>query len=102
MITLEGLLRKPRLISPHLKLGALRRILVKIVSTRDRYTDVLDKVSGYLAIGVRLVWVIGPRKQAVTVHYPDGRAQLVTAEGTITGEEVIPGFKIAVKELFGE
>ncbi len=78
-------------------------LAVEIASPGDTAAEVADKVRDYLTYGVRLVWVIEPKTQTVTVYRPDGSAQLLQAAAghTLDGEDVIRGFATPVDELFG-
>lgn len=77
-------------------------LAVEIVSPGDTAVEVADKVQDYLTHGVRLVWVVEPKTQTVTVYRPDGTARLLQAAAnhTLDGEGVIPGFSTPVQELF--
>jgi Uma2 family endonuclease len=75
-------------------------LVVEIVSPDDRPGEVLAKVGEWLDAGVRLVWVIDPQRSEAHVHRPDGRLQLIGADGAIDGEDVIPGFSCPLSRLF--
>jgi Uma2 family endonuclease len=49
---------------------------------------------------VRLVWVIDPRSRTAIVYRPDGSARLVRQEEALEGEDVVPGFRLPLTELF--
>jgi Uma2 family endonuclease len=76
-------------------------LVAEIVSPTDKTSDVDRKIMRYLDDGVRVVWVIEPTVQTVTIHTA-GSKQLtrLTAEDALTGGEVIPGFEIAISKLF--
>jgi Uma2 family endonuclease len=76
-------------------------LVAEIVSPTDKMSDVDKKIARYLDDGVRVVWVIEPSGQTVTIHTA-GSKQLMrlTAEDTLSGGEVIPGFELAVTKLF--
>lgn len=57
------------------------------------------KLSNYLAAGV-LVWVVNPEEQVVEVHQVRQFAETVDANGTLSGGAVLPGFELAVKDIF--
>ncbi len=75
-------------------------LAVEIVSPGEKDSDVQDKVMDYLAHGTRLVWVVRPEQRTVTVYRPDGTARLLREGDALEGEEVVPGFKLALKDLF--
>lgn len=61
-----------------------------------------QKVADWQAVGVRIIWSINPRNKSVEVYHL-GHSQPVQtlAEGAeLSGEDVIPGFKLKVSELF--
>ena len=72
---------------------------------------ILTKLPGHLPVktrlvpalgeaGARAVWVVDPRTRTVAVHEP-GSAPLVFGEtGTLRGGDVLPGFALAVREVF--
>ena len=71
-----------------------------MVSKNDREKQVLVKVGEYLDAGVRLVWVVRPQNQTVTIYRPNGDVELLHAADTLTGEDVVPGFSYLVSEIF--
>ncbi len=74
-------------------------LAVEVVSPGDSASDIHDKVTDFLRCGTRLVWVLYPRSRTATVHTPEG-ARTVDAQGTLDGGDVLPGFSLALGELF--
>ncbi len=76
-------------------------LVAEIVSPTDKTSEVDQKIAHYLEDGVRVVWVIEPTGQTVTIHTA-GSKQLtrLTADDTLSGGEVIPGFEVAIARLF--
>ena len=75
-------------------------LAVEIVSPSDRTSEVNDKVKMYLTAGTRMVWVIEPKLQTVTVYRSLTSIRTFTANNSLSGEEVVPGFSCKVSELF--
>lgn len=75
-------------------------LAVEIVSPGDQADVVHDKVSEYLEAGVRLVWVLWPKRRSVTVHKPGGVARELGPDEELDGGEVLPGFSVRVSKLF--
>ena len=73
--------------------------IVEVLSPDDRPRLVADKVLEYLAVGVRLVWIIDPESGRGTVHRADGTTLEIDASGTLDGEGVLPGFECPLAEL---
>jgi Uma2 family endonuclease len=75
-------------------------LVAEVVSPNDSWAEVQDKVSDYLAAGVRLVWVVEPSTQTVTAYRSFKQAQIVTVAETLDGEDVVPGFSLPLAQLF--
>ncbi len=75
-------------------------LAVEIVSPGETADEVQEKVELYLAHGARLVWVLYPHRKMVVVQRADGTAQRLRAGDTLDGEDVLPGFRLALAELF--
>ncbi len=75
-------------------------LAVEVVSPGDRATEVQDKALEWLEAGARLVWVVFPRSQRVTVYFPDGTSRILRASDTLDGGEVLPGFSLPVADIF--
>lgn len=72
-------------------------LVAEVLSPDDRPGEVRDKITDWLAAGVKLVWVIDPRRHAADVYRPDGRVS--SGETQLDGQDVLPGFTCAVDEL---
>ena len=59
----------------------------------------LDKVGEYLEAGVRLIWVIDPKKQCAVVYRSLSDVQELGPESVLDGEDVVPGFRCALREI---
>lgn len=75
-------------------------LAVEILSPDDRPTRVMEKIDFYLRHGVRLVWLIDPLHQTVTVFSPTADAFTLHREDVLEGGAVIPGFSVPVDDLF--
>ena len=52
------------------------------------------------ATGVKLVWIVDPHFQTVTVHRPDSKPDFFTNDDDLTAEPHLPGFQVAVRQFF--
>ena len=75
-------------------------LAVEIVSPSDVQSRVVEKTLAYLNAGTRLVWVLEPVSQTVTVYRSETDIEMLTRDDTLTGEDVIPGFTCPVAHLF--
>jgi len=77
-------------------------LVVEVISPNDLYTEVEEKVAECLEHGARLVFVLNPRRRTVAVHRPDRPLRTLTVDDTLDGEDVVPGWTLPVRALFGE
>jgi Uma2 family endonuclease len=75
-------------------------LVVEVVSPSDRATKIAEKVAEYLACGVKAVWIVEPRLQTVTIYEPDRHPRVLVVGDTLDGGDVVPGFQMAVADLF--
>ncbi|MGH2557701.1 MAG: Uma2 family endonuclease [Thermomicrobiales bacterium] len=75
-------------------------LAVEVISPHDRLSEISEKVAEYLSYGVRAVWVIDPRLQTVTIYEADRHPRVLVVGDTLDGGDVVPGFQIAVADLF--
>jgi Uma2 family endonuclease len=76
-------------------------LAIEILSPSSRWSEVEEKIADYFAAGARLVWVLDPGERRAIVRYPDRPPGIVAAGESLDGEEVVPGFALALAELFG-
>jgi Uma2 family endonuclease len=74
-------------------------LAVEVLSPGDSPRHVLDKVGEYLQAGVRLVWMIDPRRQRAAVYRSLTDVKELRPEDSFDGEDVVPGFKVPLAEL---
>src|SRR5256884_959796 len=74
-------------------------LAVEVLSPGDRPGDVLAKVADWLSAGTRLVWALDPERRLARVYRDDGSETVVTAEGALEGEDVLPGFRCSLVSI---
>lgn len=80
-------------------LTAPPELLLEVTSPNDRLWRVMQKVQTFLRAGVDVVWVAVPETRTITVYRRDGTIRLLSADETLTEEEILPGFSAPVAEL---
>ena len=75
-------------------------LAVEVLSPSDRDVDVKTKVAEWLASGARIVWVVSPKRRTVTVHRALKDIKVLAAQDELDGEDVVPGFRYRVAEIF--
>jgi Uma2 family endonuclease len=77
-------------------------LALEILSPDQHMPAFLDKIQFYLLYGVRLVWVIDPGTSTVAVQTPGEEARVLHPGETLDGGDVLPGFSVAVDEIFAQ
>ncbi|MEO0560561.1 MAG: Uma2 family endonuclease [Chloroflexota bacterium] len=62
-------------------------------------TDLRRKLAHYMRAGT-LVWVVDYVARQVEVHQPGERVVLIGETGKLTAEGILPGFELAVSDIF--
>ena len=75
-------------------------LVVEVISPDDRPGEIQAKVREWIEAGVPLVWLLYPRTRTVVVIRSLLDREELTAEDTIDGGDVLPGFSCPVADLF--
>jgi Uma2 family endonuclease len=81
-------------------LRAAPDLAIEILSPDQHVAQFLSKIQFYLLYGVRLVWVIDPSTTTITVQAPGVEPTVLRAGDTLDGGDVLPGFAVAVGDIF--
>ncbi len=76
-------------------------LVIEVWSPSDTTEKIQNKIEAYLEAGVRLIWSVYLLSKFVLVYRlnePD--LKLLNLKDELDGEDVIPGFKVAVRNLF--
>ena len=74
---------------------------VEIVSPDQSARKCREKIVFSTSNGCPLGWLIDPIRRTVHVFRPGRPAELIPADGVLEGDPVLPGYRLAVSELFG-
>lgn len=75
-------------------------LAVEILSPSNTVEEIHDKIVEYFENDTRLVWVIHPDEKYVLVYHSPEPDCFLRSGDRLDGETVIPGFSMAVLELF--
>jgi Uma2 family endonuclease len=75
-------------------------LAIEIVSPGDTINEVDEKVQTWLASGTTLVWVVNPRQKTVSVYHAHQHPAILTLDDYLEGLDVVPGFRIQVRDIF--
>jgi Uma2 family endonuclease len=76
-------------------------LAVEVLSKTNTPEEMERKLREYFLAGVRLVWMIDPRKRTAEVYTaPDAPAAMLDETQALEGGDVLPGFTLPLAELF--
>ncbi len=73
--------------------------VVEVISPTDRAPDIRNKRQVYIRAGI-LLWEIYPQSQSIDVYAPGQPVKAIGIDGTLDGDDVLPGFTLAARDLF--
>lgn len=75
-------------------------LVVEVISPSERRGHITRKVRIYLDAGVRLLWLVDPKRRTATIHAPGRPPRLLNLADDLDGEDVLPGFRLPLRVLF--
>ena len=75
-------------------------LAVEVTSPGDTGPEVAEKVASWLAAGTRVVWVVDPRRRAVTIHEPEAAPRRLADSDLLDGAPLFPAFRLPVADIF--
>jgi Uma2 family endonuclease len=75
-------------------------LAVEVLSPNDKHKDIKEAVNEYLDCGVKLVWIVDPYDDTVTVYRPGHEPVLFNRTQDLSGDPELPGFRCRVAEIF--
>ncbi|WP_341530683.1 Uma2 family endonuclease [Nostoc sp. UHCC 0302] len=73
--------------------------VIEIRSKNDSLAKLKAKMEEYIANGVKLGWLIDSKNQQALVYRQDGSITQYPATVILSGEDVVPGFTLALAKL---
>jgi Uma2 family endonuclease len=77
-------------------------LVIEIDLTSAKKPGGQQRILEYLEAGVCLVWAIDPRTRTAMRYRPDGSARLWRGDEALDGDDVVPGFRLSLGDLFRE
>lgn len=75
-------------------------LAVEVVSPTDYYEKVHAKALEYLTAGVKVVWIVSPENQTITVYRSTTNIMAFPPESELVCEDLLPGFRCKLSEIF--
>lgn len=83
-------------------LETIPELVVEIRSKNDTSAYLNRKTAKYLQVGVQLVWVVDPEAATVTEYRPETSGKTLSKSDSLSCDDIIPGFRLPLDELFGK
>lgn len=75
-------------------------LVLEVRSPSDTRLEAEAKMQRWIGAGVRLGWELNMRNRVLTIYRPNEPTRTVDINGTIGGEDVLPGFTLSMRRLF--
>ena len=96
--------RAPKRVFPRTWVPLMPDIAVEVQSPNNTLAELRRKAVIYLENGTQLVWIIIPDSKGAEVCRLDAngkiQTQFIAADGSLSGEQVLPGFQLELAALF--
>ena len=76
-------------------------VAVEALSPSNRPGAMREKMRDYFDAGALRVWTVDPKTRTVTIHRADGSETIFRDADRLEDPDVLPGFVLEVRELFG-
>jgi Uma2 family endonuclease len=75
-------------------------LAVEVKTPTDSKRGLRQKTEDYLRFGTKMVWLVFPEEKRIEVYEPDQDVREFGIDDTLDGGDVLPDFKLAVREIF--
>jgi Uma2 family endonuclease len=75
-------------------------LAVEVISTTKTMSKVEKKTAQWLSFGVRSVWMVNCQNRTVEIVSASGSRHLFSEPAELVDDEVLPGFRVPVSEIF--
>jgi len=76
-------------------------LVVEVLSESNTAAEMQQKLQEFFHSGTKLAWVVDLRRRTVAIHHtPDAATRILSQNDMLEGEDVAPGFTMAVSDLF--
>ena len=77
-------------------------LAVEVLSPNNTRAEIQERLRDFFASGTKLAWIIDPESKSAEICYSLEKRRLLGPNGELNGEEVVPGFRFKIAELFKE
>lgn len=77
-------------------------LAVEVLSPSNTRIEINERLGDFFASGTQIAWIIDPEEQRVEVCHSPTRRELLGSGGFLDGEQLLPGFRYPIADLFKE
>ena len=74
--------------------------VLELMSPSDSLKETQDKMEEYRENGVKLGWLINPKKRTVEIYRPGQEKEIRENPGSLSGEDLLPGFVLDLEVIW--
>ncbi|MDZ4768636.1 MAG: Uma2 family endonuclease [Chloroflexota bacterium] len=74
-------------------------LAIEVISPTDKPLTIARKIQNYMAAGT-VVWLVDPQDRVLNVHRPGKKIITLTADDTLDGGDLLPGFTAPLADIF--
>jgi Uma2 family endonuclease len=86
--------------APEGYLETIPELIIEIRSKNDTTAEIKERVADYLRYGAQLVWIVDPTPEVVAEHRLSSPPKIYDKRDALTCDDIIPGFRLALSDLF--
>jgi Uma2 family endonuclease len=75
-------------------------LAVEVLSKSNTLAEIELKLDNFFDAGVRLAWVIDPKKERAKIYASRSRMQEIGPDAELLGGKVLPGFRLPLRDVF--
>lgn len=77
-------------------------LAIEVLSPNNTRPETQERLRDFFSSGTKLAWIIDSEAKSAEICYSLEKRRLVGPNGELHGEEVVPGFRFKLAELFKE
>jgi Uma2 family endonuclease len=76
-------------------------LAVEVLSPSDCQGDIWRRIADYVDAGTPLIWVLDPKTESAIALPRDEMPLIIPADGALDGGDILPGFVLPLRDIFG-
>lgn len=76
-------------------------LAVEVLSPSDRQGEIWRRIADYVDAGTPLIWVLDPKTESAVALPHDEMPVIIPADGVLDGGDILPGFVLPLRDVFG-